>query len=657
MAVRRPLIAALILLVLATAFWGLFWHQSAESVLTRVPLLDENWYLHEAARLRTEGGPGDVPFVMSPGYPLLVALSGGEAPSSGVLAAHPRGLLAVQALAWIACGLLVGSVVHRAGRRAELAECVALTVGIASALLFLLYRPAAIYARTVLLEVPLTALVTAALVVAVSARPGVIGRAVLAGVCLGLAASLRAHVLVLLIVLLPAIWAGGANVRRRVAAASVLVVLALLPVILASVHNTRTTGRLAGPSFNAGVNLYLGQQPAAGGLFTTLEGFDLASDPSGTSYLSARLGRVVDGPAEADRLWRAEARDLVARAPGRALAGWLRKVWLHAQGWEVAQVTPLAAWPEEAPVLRLLPVPWSLLVILAVSGGAACLAASGERARQAAFWLVAVALVVSVQSLFFVVSRYRLVLSPALAVLAGLGCVALLSARGAQSRRRRLASAGALVAALLLTVPWGLDAVQKTWRGLEDLNLARRLLVVADPGHRDRADTLLASACGAVPGRTAVWQLRAENLVESGRPDGALTVLADGILQVSEPAALERMRISLLRGTGRLDQAEALAQAYLRDEPDDLDMLHDLAVMQGERGHWTSVEATARRLQAVAPADHRGWLDLAVALARQQRREDAMAVLRAGLDQVVDPAGRSLLEENLRRLEGRTENR
>jgi Flp pilus assembly protein TadD len=368
----------------------------------------------------------------------------------------------------------------------------------------------------------------------------------------------------------------------------------------------------------------------------------------------------VDGPAEADRIWLAGAWLGVAQDPGGALAGWARKCWLHLQGWEIAQVTPLSAWPQEAPVLRLLPVPWAWLVTLGLVGAVMLLvvrpAAGSPLADDvtgaAAVWASAAGLLVAMQSLFFVVSRYRLLLAPMLAVLAGLALVALL----ASPRRRRwlLALPVALVIGLA-TVPWGLDDVRRTWTGLEAVNQARRLMVLDaardQPALRARVESLLADATLAVPERADAWRLRARNLQRDGRPDEALAVLTEGAMVAADPEGVERERVATLLRAGRLDEAEAQARRFLLDRPGDPDMLHDLAVLQGRRGRWTSAERTARALQAAAPGDHRGWLDLAVALARQGRRQEAGQALRDGLTQVTDPDGRELLEENLRRLE------
>lgn len=682
------LLAALLAALAVAGFWALFWQQSAGSALVQVPVLDEAWYLREAARLREAGGPGDRPLVMSPGYPVLVAATGAPAPDAhGVLPAPPRALVAVQALLWLTTGLIIAAAVLAAARRAAgpvaprggedrpaagpAALAVPVGVALTAALLFLLYRPAAIYARCVLLEIPLAALVAAAMALVAGHGPSR-RQAAAAGLALGLATLLRAHVLVLLPLLLHLIWWRPARPApsRRAARAITLALaaaLALLPPALASWHNTRVLGRPAGPSLNAGINLYLGQV-STDGFFPVLPDLDLEDDPAGRDYLAARRGEPVPDAGLADRAWLAEARRLILADPVAAAGRWLETVHRHLQAVEIAQVTPLALWPQAAPVLRALAAPWSLTAVLA---GAALLAlwparrpparpasepsaALGSLWRAAWPWLLAAALLVAVQGLFFMVSRYRLVLVPLLAVPAGLGLLGIRLLLRQRAYGRLLAVAAGAVVLAILAQPWGLrdDLARRT--ALQEANLARRLLVRAEqeavPGDRRRAEDLLASATAAVPARTDLWRLRAVNLHRLGQTDAAFAVLADGAMRAADPRPLALLRVGLLRATGRLDQAEALLLAELRTTPEDPDLLHDLAVLRGERGRWLAAAEAARRLLAAAPEDPRGWLDLAVSQARRGDRQAAVQTLREGMGRVPDARGRGLLAENLRRL-------
>lgn len=621
----RQLPVALLILValLAGVFWLVFLQQTADHALTRVPRLDEAWYLRDAARLRAEGGLGRAPFTMSPGYTLLVAALGGDAPGDdGVLTHHPGTLIALQALMWLGCGLLPAWAVWRRSRAGAVGLGVSIAATTTTGALVLLYAPAAIYARTILLDLPLTFLVTLAVSVLVATSPPRRADLVVAALALGLAATLRAHVLVLAPGLMLLAWRTLAGQRRLAAWLALLGVLALGPMLIFVGHNSFLAGRLVGPSLNSGVNLYLGLQQDAHGFFANLRGFRQADDPSGEAFLEERLQRPLAGPADADAAWRAEAWRRWRESPGAAARGWFRKVWLHLQAAEVAQVTPLDHWPDAAPVLRVLPVRWSALVALGLTAAIWLLAL--DRPADAAPWrrsallvLAVLALLVATQSLFFVTSRYRLVLGPLLALLAGLGLLTWLRAG-----RRAWLAAPVMLAVILATRPWGLVTAQNHWRGGQAHQLAARLAVQADHTGDDR--------------------LR----------DQALQVVSQGASKAADPAPLERLRGILLRDAGRLEAAEASMEAFLRLRPDDPDMLHDLAVLQGQRGRWSAVEATAERLQRAAPGDARGWIDQAQAQVRQDRLEAAVATLRRGLARVADPEGRRMLEVNLARLEG-----
>ena len=638
----RPANILLGTVVAAALFWGVFWAQTADSPLTRAPMLDEAWYLTDAAAIRDEGWPGGRPFVMSPGYTWLVAAAGARAPGEdGVLTQQPAVLIVLQAILWLGCGLLPAWAVWRLGAVAGCSMLRRRAASILAGLLMLLYAPAAVFARSVLLDLPLTCLVAAAVTLAVVSPR----RAWWAALILGLAGLLRAHVVVLALLVIPLAWRSLPRTPWRSLRMVVLLMLILGPLALTAVHNSRLAGRLVGPSLNAGVNLYLGQQAAGGGLFTTLAGFDQARDPAGVAFLSERLQHPVDGPAAADAAWRQEAWRVVREAPGTAVMGWLRKIWLHLQARELSQVTPLGRWASEAPVLNLLVVPWWVLAAAGIVGlGMAGAAASPWRGAALAVAL-AVLLLVMTQSVFFVVSRYRLVLAPLLALLAGLGVLTF---------RAGWRPVVWLVVAGLLVVPWGLSSTAGLWRGLEAQHLARRVLAVA--GHdddlmmRQRADELLAETCVASPRRWQPWYEHARNLALQGRHDEALKVLAQGATRADEPRRLEQLRIGVVREMGRSDQAEALIMAYLDEWPGDLDMLNDLMVLQGQRGRWRAVETTARQLLGMEPRDARGWLGLAAAQARLGLVDEARSSLQAGLERVVDPDGRALLQANLERM-------
>jgi tetratricopeptide (TPR) repeat protein len=638
----RPQRAVLVAVVLA-AFWAVVWLQSADSALTRVPVLDEAWYLREAARIRDDGIVGR-PFVMSPLYPIAAAVLGaGRTLPGGVLeGGHPRALLAMQAAAWMAIGALIFTTVRERGGAGRAGAVIAF----GAALLFWLYRPGAVYARTILLEIPLALTVTAYLAllscwrVRTTRRPFVV--LLVAGLCLGLATLLRAHVLALLV---PGAVVVAVRTRRwRVAAVPIAVLMggALLPVVLAAAHNTAACSRPAGPVLNGGINLYLGNVASSRGLFVTPVGLDLEREPAGQSYLAGRFHRDDLGVCEADRLWFAEALREIRAHPGRAAGGWLRKVWLHAQGWEISQVTPLGAWAREVPVLRALWVPYGMLTVLGLAGLAAALGRgrSADDVAVAVLWGGSLVLLVALQSLVFVVSRYRLVLVPPLCVLAGLGALRLWPLLVARRwRAARLPAAVALVA-VIAGVPWGLSETRRLWAALETQNEALRWerWAAAQPDASGRAwpraQRLYRDLIAAQPERGEAYLGLARVLFAAGEVSAASEVLAGGLVRADQTEPLQRELVSLLLQQQRLSEARVQLEAFLREHPQDADMLHNLTVLLGKTGRWEQAHDVARRMRAAAPDDARSYLDLAAIQVVLGRRDDAVAILAEGLSRL-----------------------
>jgi 4-amino-4-deoxy-L-arabinose transferase-like glycosyltransferase len=623
------------------AFWAVVWMQSADSALTRVPVLDEAWYLREAARIRDDGIVGR-PFVMSPLYPIAAAVLGaGRALPGGVLeGGHPWALLAVQAAAWMAIGALIFTTVRERAGAGRAGGVIAL----AAALLFWLYRPAAVYARTILLEIPLALTVTTYLVlltrwrVRTPRRPLVVLLA--AGLSLGLATLLRAHVLALLV---PGVLvvAGRTRTRRWTTTAPIAVLMgaALLPVVLAAAHNTAACGRPAGPVLNGGINLYLGNATTSRGLFVTPAGLDLEREPAGQGYLAGRFHRDDLDVCEADRLWFAEALREVRAHPGEAAAGWLRKVWLHAQGWEISQVTPLGAWAREVPVLRALWVPYGLLTVLGLAGLAAALGRgrTGDDLAVAALWGGSLVLLVALQSLVFVVSRYRLVLVPPLCVLAGLGALHLRPLLAARRWRAARLPAAVALAAVIAGVPWGLGETRRLWAALETQNEALRWerWAAAQPAVSGRAwpraQRLYGDLIAAQPERGEAYLGLARVFLAAGEVSGASDVLAGGLVRADRPEPLQRELVSLLLRQQRWSEVRVQLESFLREHPQDADMLHNLTVLLGKTGRWEQAHEVAYRLRAAAPGDARSYLDLAAVEAALGRRDDAVAILLEGL--------------------------
>lgn len=636
---RRPgRVAAAAAVVLLASFWAVFLPQAERSVFGRAPLLDEAYYLDRAAAPLPPGEP----HYMSPLYPELIDLAGAATPAgqSRVLpAGRLRGLRVLQIGCWAG---IVALLRWQAGRR--LAPLVApgwrrLVVAWLPALLFALYRPAAVYAVSVLVDIPLAFLVTAFLVLATElaqrarSAPAAAWRgpaaAALLGVVIGLAGLLRGSALALLpLGMAAAAW----PLRPRwnaVGAAAIVALGCVTALAPAVVHNSRAAGRLVGPALNGGVNLYIGNGPEANGFYVAVVPGSWLLDPAGREFLAGRFDRPAVSLAQADSLWLDAAAASIREKPLRAGGLWLRKLWLHLQGWEIDQLTTIDGWTRSAPALRALPVPYALLSV----GGLLGLAAAW-RWRAGRWWAATLLVLLAVQSVFFVVSRYRLSLVPALALLAGLA-VARVLGEGALAGARPRAWLLAAVPAALLAVPWGLGDIRRDWRSMAAANEALRW---AETGRSERNDASLARAEalyrraleGPVAG-PAPWLGLAMVLFERGDAAGAEQVLLRGIDAVTQDLDLHKQVIRLQLEARRRDEAFPRVLAALREHPRDRDLLHWAAVLSEQAGQREQALAAAQAFRRHHPADPQAYVDLGVLLARGGDLQGAAAVFSEGL--------------------------
>jgi tetratricopeptide (TPR) repeat protein len=633
-----------LLVVAAAVWWACLLHQAEGSVFARVPILDEIYYLDRAAEVAAGTGQ-DQPYFISPLYPRLAALAGAGTfdPDLRVVpAATLRGLRVFQIGCWLGVLLLLRLLAGRflapltaAGWKRQLVVWLPVV-------LFATYRPAAVYGLSILVELPLLLLLTSSLylILDLAAADGPRGRdrvarTLLLGVALGLAGLLRGSALMIVPVAVAAAALRQPAWRGRLVAGALVAAGTLVAVAPAVVHNSRLTGRPAGPTLNAGVNLYIGNGPEANGFYVAAVPGDWRRDPAGRSYLAARRNLPEVSLAAADRIWREQALAEMKSRPGRTAGLWLKKVWLHLQGWEIDQLAPLDGWARAVPLLRVLAAPYAVIVILGLTGLIAFMR------RDAVRWLgLVLGTLIAVQSLFFVVSRYRLALVPCLVLLAGAGLAALLN--------RRPRTWPVVAVCVLLVLPWGLGETRQTWRSLALANEGLRWGEIAaaedSPAARDRAVDLYRQAVAGPVVGPAPWLGLAALLVETGELDEAAAVLAAGA--AANPGHLETAKalVAAYLAADRLAEASTWMQRILARSPDDADTLHNTAVLLGGTGNLPEAMAAASRLIAAHPADPRGYSDLGILLARSGRTDEARAVFTRGLAAVPGHPG---LQKNL----------
>ena len=312
------------------------------------PIIDGRYYLDLANRLAHGGGWPTGPIFMTPLYPLLLSFIfrlGG----SGVAAAQLfQSLLGLGTLwfLWVA-------VRRDLGPRAATG----------TAVLYTFCGPILAMESLVLTESLLLFLVS----VGLWAWPGrnrMRGASAVFGVACGLLAIGRGVFL-----LLPMAWAVLARVARPpVIRGAILVFAGVLAALLPlSIHQSRALGRVQVLTLNGGLNLYLGNNPAARGLYSLPAGVDLERDLTGVRSASVLAGRPLT-PVEADRFYAGRAAAFLRERPGRAL--WLlgRKALLFLAPREIPQIENFDALRASTRPLRAAFVDFRWILPLAALG-------------------------------------------------------------------------------------------------------------------------------------------------------------------------------------------------------------------------------------------------------------------------------------------------
>jgi tetratricopeptide (TPR) repeat protein len=396
------------------------------------------------------------PYFRPPGYGFFLGT---------VYAAFGSGPLpprALQALLGVLTVALVGRIVWRlTGRAGPAAGC---------ALLAACYRPF-LYFETQLLDTALLVFLFALflwfLVPAFGPPAGASSRRRLraffaAGLAAGATAVVRPNILLVLPFLALSAAAvaflrertaasrSGGRLARAVLPGLALALGTLLPVLPVTVRNARASGEFVLISANAGINLFIGNNPGSRGVFSSDLGlWGRYGNNADFHALYQRISRVTGYPVtytEASRFLSREAVKWMRNNPAAALSNMARKALLVVGPQEVRLNSEVECAFARSRVLRLLPLRFSHLLALALAG----LLVFRKRLPGATFygnvWLVAGLYAASFLP-FFVTGQYRTPLAVPLLVLAGCG----LPAAAAAQVAAWAAAAGVCWAALSLT--------------------------------------------------------------------------------------------------------------------------------------------------------------------------------------------------------------
>ncbi len=449
---RRHQIGLALLTLAALTLRLLYVLQADDNPLFAHPIVDARTYVRTALHLSAGQwlGPPQ-PFWQPPLYPYFL---GGFFALFGENYHLPR---LVQAVSGAAVCLLVFAL----GRRAFSAPVVGWLAAGAAAL----YGPF-LYFEGELLPASLAVFLNAlALLALLWAAAGGIGRWLIAGVLLGVAALTVASVLLFVPVAL--LWARY-QARAPASALGALILGLTLVIAPVTLRNRVVGGEWVLISYNAGINFHLGNNPDYDHTTTIRPGRswrDLTDLPEREAGITAK--------GASSGYFFGRSYEYAAADPAGYVLLQLRKFYLFWRGDEIPRNLNLYYARHQSPLLQVLlwirglAFPFGLVGPLALTGLVLYLRNSQARSPAADLLLLFAAAYALAVVLFFVTGRYRLPAIPPLLLFAGYALTRLRLLRG-----RQLAGSLALLAALGVGLNAGTPAMDMEGDSQEHVYLA-----------------------------------------------------------------------------------------------------------------------------------------------------------------------------------------
>lgn len=429
--------------------------------------------------------------------------------------------------------------------------------------------------------------------VAARARGGV-GRWLAAGALLGILALLRENALLLVPFLLPLAWSrerrlgGLVRVVRDSGVLLAGLVLALAPVAL---RNGLVGGDFLPTTSQGGVNFWIGNNPEADGTYQPIvpgKQIPALERQEPVRLAEQELGRSLT-PAEVSSHWLRKALGWAAGHPGAWLRLQLRKLGLFWSWYEQPDAVDYYWVRGLSPVYRLLLVEFGTVSLLALAGLWLVRKHPGPFAPALLFalgWMLSTVI-------FFLFSRYRLPVMPALLPLAAVPLVRLGEA-WREHRRGRLAGAALAVLAFLLPhLAWFEPRLD-----LVEYNLGR---LAEERGDAEAAHEHYKAAFILEP-RSFLACMNLGNL--AARRRDWLTALrfyqrAEALEPRSDDVASNLGGVWL--AVGDLPQAGQSLDRALTLNPRNLTALHNKALLLARRGDLDGARELNRRLLEIDP--------------------------------------------------------
>ena len=607
--------AAAVRLAVLVSLWDL--------PLVTTPKLDAAEYLSWATRLAAGDNAWPVVAQHGPGYPIFLAallvLGGGSL----------KFALAVQALLGAVTAAMVAAIARRlAGARA----------GWLAGVAYALYGPVVLVETSVLAEGLLVFLLTLALLVLTS-QPLTVVAAGLAGAALGAATLVRPTAL--LVAAACALWLAlrrplvsrEAPLRAAVMALVAACAIVVAPALLKSWSRSGGIG-LQG---YGGLNFYIGNSPLHDGRAT----FRLGAGWDALNSEAPRAG--IRDPVAQDRYYVAKALGEIGHHPllYLRLLG-LKSLWL-VQAEEARDSHSYYFFIDQSPLLRWLPGFGAVFAL--TLAGALALARSRKRTPAltlsgagtlVVFYAIAAALSVVLLVAGF---RYRMPLVPILALAAGVGVDAILTAVADRRIRDLTVYVGAAIVAFAVShiVHDGRNTnIAEEWALTGSALITERKLTDAEAAYR--------RALELDPRLGLAWDGLGLVFYDAGRLADARPAF-ERALAIDPDSARATFHLALVRDRG--GDLEAAAAGYNRAlllSPFDTEITEHLAqverkygVQLGMAGRTAEARDAIQRAVNLRPDDGEAWVDLCLLLLDLGDREGAARALERGRERGAGP--------------------
>lgn len=533
------------------------------------------------------------PFFVSPLYAYVVGAALAVTGSTGAL-------LAVQSLLGAAAVWLTGDTAGRVfDERASV-----------PAALLLAGSGVVAFHESILLQAALdpflAALTLWLLVRSLKEEPGRATRFLAAGLSLGVFALNRPNVLPFAVVVtLLLVLSRGA--RTGGCPAALFCLGTALGVAPATIRNFAVSGEPVLISSHGGLNLLVGNGPGAEGVYRALDG--ITPSIAGQAADARRVAEAAEGRSlssrEVSAYFALRAWSWVSAHPGDAARLFARKLRLVLSGEEAPLNFSTPWYRDRSATLRALVVGPGLLVPLGAVGLVLALLGAGKlRPPDAMIWVSFVPVYAGLVAAFFVATRYRLPLYPALAAASG-GAVVLVAdaVRTRRSKNLVFAAIVGLPLAALSLWPTGL------YDGAADEEMHWVLYLAGTGSEADAAQArrLAREAAPAHPYPALFWKRTAAAWGSAGKADDEISSLTRSLEVESDPkieallaARLERRGLTRAIAGDAAGALPDLEEAVRLDSRSAAAALN-LAAVLAERGDRTRARALAREALALEP--------------------------------------------------------